>query len=475
MDIELEARIAQLLLRAARRRKLVPYGSFHAIFPPNLPLNRRYTALEKATSSICDPRLADYGALLSTDSGLPGPDFYARFKRVHAERYYAVLGADRTRKLKLVEKQQFAREAREQVYRHARAAVADAPEDSPEDVPRQTEAGAGGFSARPVCNTLLGVALVAGGLLGTPGAEAQEFSLFGGGSRASDANTYSWAFNYQEGLGQYFAGSFSWLNEGHIPDHHRDGQLLQLWGRIPVGNPKFVLQAGIGPYRYFDTTTAGQGGSYSDTHGWGVVYSVRAAYYASNRWITQLQLNRVHVQRGPDATSVMFGVGYQLDAPDTPGPRDRAAGSATKVTNNEVAVYLGKTIVNSTSSPSALGGAIEYRRGLAKYLDVTLGYLHEGSSKLARRDGVTSQLWATRAFLNDKVTLAAGAGVYYAINENENSESPGPGAGKVSGLVTIAGSYRFTQRWDARLEWNRVVTCYDRDTDVIFAGAGYRF
>ena len=68
-----------------------------------------------------------------------------------------------------------------------------------------------------------------------------------------------------------------------------------------------------------------------------------------------------------------------------------------------------------------------------------------------------------------------GAGVYYAINENEHSESPGPGAGKVSGLVTIAGSYRFTQRWDARLEWNRVVTRYDRDTDVIFAGAGYRF
>jgi hypothetical protein len=158
MDIELEARIAQLLLRAARRRKLVPYGSFHAIFSPDLPLNRRYTALEKATSSICDLQLADYGALLCTDSGLPGPDFYARFKRMHAERYYAVLGADRTRKLKLVEKQQFAREAREQVYQHARAAQAD----SPEDVPRQTEAGAAGFSARPVCNTLLGVALVAG-------------------------------------------------------------------------------------------------------------------------------------------------------------------------------------------------------------------------------------------------------------------------------------------------------------------------
>ncbi|WP_168791281.1 hypothetical protein [Paraburkholderia aromaticivorans] len=304
---------------------------------------------------------------------------------------------------------------------------------------------------------------------------AQEFSLFGGGSRASSINTYTWAFNYQEGLGQYFAASFTWLNEGHIPDHHRDGQMIQLWARIPVGSPQFVLQAGVGPYRYFDTTTAEQGGSYSNTHGWGVVYSVRAAYYASNRWITQLQLNRVHVQRGPDSSGVMFGVGYQLDAPGSPGPRDWASGSTHKVTDNEVAVYLGKTIVNSTSSPSALGGAIEYRRGLAKYLDVTVGYLHEGSSKAARRDGLTSQLWATRAFLDDKVSLAVGLGAYYAINENENSATPGPGAGKFSGLVTIAGSYRLTDHWNARLEWNRVVTRYDRDSDVIFGGVGYRW
>jgi hypothetical protein len=102
-------------------------------------------------------------------------------------------------------------------------------------------------------------------LAGSNGAHAQEFSLFGGGSRAGNTNTYTWAINYQEGLGQYFAASFTWLNEGHIPDHHRDGQMIQLWGRIPVGNPQFVLQAGVGPYRYFDTTTAVQGGSYSDT------------------------------------------------------------------------------------------------------------------------------------------------------------------------------------------------------------------
>ncbi|MDR6490481.1 hypothetical protein J2797_000357 [Paraburkholderia terricola] len=310
---------------------------------------------------------------------------------------------------------------------------------------------------------------------------AQEFSLFGGGSRAGSTNTYTWALNYQEGLGRYFAASFTWLNEGHIPGHHRDGQTIQLWGRIPVGSPRFVLQAGIGPYRYFDTTTAEQGGNYADTHGWGVVYSVRAAYYASNRWITQLQLNRVHVQRGPDSAGVMMGVGYQLDAPATPGPRERASDgasdSAHPVTHNEVAVYLGQTIINSSDSPTALGGAIEYRRGLAKYLDVTVGYLHEGSSRETRRDGMTSQLWATRAFFDDKVTLAAGLGVYYAINGNANEHSldSGSGAGTFSGLVTVAGAYRLTDHWEARLAWSRVLTRYDRDSDVIFGGVGYRW
>jgi hypothetical protein len=329
------------------------------------------------------------------------------------------------------------------------------------------------FAVPRIRNTAIVAALL--WLTTTMQAHAQEFSLLGGGSRANSINTYTWAFSYQEGLGKTFATSFTWLNEGHIPDHHRDGQLIQFWARVPVGSPQFVLQAGLGPYRYFDTTTAEQGGSYANVHGWGMVYSVRASWYASNRWVTQLQVNRVQVPRGPDSTGVMFGVGYQMDAPDTPGPRDWAANSPKKTASNEVALYVGKTIVNSTSSPDAFGGAIEYRRSLTDNVDWTVGYLHEGGTRIARRDGVTSQLWLTRAFFNDKVTLGVGAGAYYAINENENSTLPGPGAGKFSGIVTIAGSYRFSPKWAARVEWNRVVTRYDRDTDVILSGIGYRW
>jgi hypothetical protein len=306
---------------------------------------------------------------------------------------------------------------------------------------------------------------------------AQELSLMGGVSRGIGEHTYSWAGSYEEGLGEYFAASFTWLNEGHVANHHRDGNLIQGWARLPLANRRFVLSAGVGPYRYFDTSTDSDGGSYSDLHGWGVVYSVRAQYYMANRWIAQLQLNRVQVQRGPNTSAAMLGVAYQLDAPDTPGPRDWAPDRTTRVTTNEVTAFLGQTIVNSTGSETSLATALDYRRGLMKYMDVTVGYLHEGNSDLVRRDGLTTQLWATRAFFSDRLTLGVGAGVYIALNQRSNTDVTGDNDtdDRFAGIVSMSAAYRFGEHWTTRVTWNRIVTRYNRDTDVILAGVGYRF
>ncbi len=236
-----------------------------------------------------------------------------------------------------------------------------------------------------------------------------------------------------------------------------------------------MISAGVGPYRYFDTVAATEGRGYSNSHGWGMLMSVRAAYYTSHRWLAQLQVNRTQVFSGPNTTSLMFGIGYQLDAPDTPGPRDRAAGRAGRVTANEVTAMLGETILNSRRSPTALGGSLEYRRGIAKYVDWTATYLYEGAKQSVRRNGIASQVWLTRAFLDDKIALSAGAGAYLTLNERDIRGRPGEGDGRVSGIVSISASYRFDDRWLARVTWNRVVTRYDRDTDVIQAGLGYRF
>lgn len=75
----------------------------------------------------------------------------------------------------------------------------------------------------------------------------------------------------------------------------------------------------------------------------------------------------------------------------------------------------GTTILNSLDSESNIAESIEYWRGVWRYVDVTATYLHEGGHVQSRRDGVAAQLWATRAFFNDKLTLAVGAGPYLSI------------------------------------------------------------
>lgn len=320
------------------------------------------------------------------------------------------------------------------------------------------------------------VLLTVGGLdLSSSLAMAQEFSLLGGPLVSDGANSYSWGASYREGLGRYAAWSFSWENEGHIPDHHRDGPALQVWGRLPLWNDRFELSAGVGPYRYFDTTAAQAGGDYSNTHGWGALWSVHAAWYLDRRWIAQMQLNHIQAFGGRDTTALLFGVGYELEGNDEPGPRQWPIPRTTNVTKNEVTAMVGETILNSNGSESAVAESLEYRRGLWRYVDMTVSYIHEGGHIQSRRDGAAVQLWSTRAFFDDRLTLSAGIGPYVAITQNDDLPQNRTGDGRISGLVSVSASYRLGQRWLTRVTWNRVVTRYDRDTDLIEAGVGLRF
>ena len=303
---------------------------------------------------------------------------------------------------------------------------------------------------------------------------AQEFGLYGGMSSTPGSHSYGWAIDYMEGVGEHVAGSIGWINEGHMPGHHRDGQVAQIWARLPLIDRRFVFALGAGPYRYFGTENAQQGQGYSNTHGWGVLFSARVTWYSSRRWTTSLQLNRVQVASGPATTAVMLGVGYQLDAPETPGPRTAPVIRTHDVTQNEIALLAGQTVLNSLESQTAVAEAVEYRRGLTRFLDATVGYLHEGSGTAARRDGVTAQLWLTRAFFDERLTLGVGAGVYAAVHHSDDPVNPS-GDGILSGIVSLSGSYRLTARWSARLTWNRVMTRYSRDTDVMLGGVAYRF
>ena len=92
MDIDRSRDIAAMLLRAARRKRLVTYQELHALFDRDEPLHSRYRALEEAARSLSDCASLDYGCLMSLDNGLPGDDFFNRFRHGRPREYEKVMG-----------------------------------------------------------------------------------------------------------------------------------------------------------------------------------------------------------------------------------------------------------------------------------------------------------------------------------------------------------------------------------------------
>jgi hypothetical protein len=124
---------------------------------------------------------------------------------------------------------------------------------------------------------------------------AQELYLLGGsiGDTASGDRSYTWSLEYMQALGEYTAFSVSWLNEGHLPNNHRDGPTMQLWAHTKPIDKQFVLAAGVGPYYFYDTELAKQGRGFSDTHGVGGVFSLAGFWYTESPWVIQLRSNLV--------------------------------------------------------------------------------------------------------------------------------------------------------------------------------------
>ena len=321
-------------------------------------------------------------------------------------------------------------------------------------------------------------ALVLGAVVWLAPAQAQEVLALGGLQRTDEGGetSYGYTYSYQHNLAENWFASFSYLNEGHVTNHHRDGHSVQLWWRYPFGDRHFNVAIGAGPYRYFDTTDRNNDGNSDNRHGWGVLASVAATWYINGGpWMVQARYNRAQTPSSIKTNTLLLGVGYQLDRGSQGGPVVPPPSRTDNVTHNEITVFLGETIVNTFGSETSVAKAVEYRRGLARYVSGTVSYINEGENSALRRNGVAAQLWLERAFFHDAMTLGVGAGPYYAIDLSERGRTAPESTSRWSGLLTMSASYRFSPHWLGRVSWNRTVTGYDRDTDIFMAGVGYRF
>jgi len=181
---------------------------------------------------------------------------------------------------------------------------------------------------------------------------AQEFYFLGGVTRdiASDEHSYAWMLEYQQAWSEHTAVSIAWLNEGHVPGHHRDGLSVQFWGHIDLVPQHLSIAAGIGPYSYFDTAIAETGGSYSDDHGWGSITSVAANWNTSDRWQIQLRAQHIETDTDFDSTQILLGVGYRLMPVNSAESLRTTTWEDNIRRPNEFTLFFGYTIVNSDES-----------------------------------------------------------------------------------------------------------------------------
>jgi len=308
--------------------------------------------------------------------------------------------------------------------------------------------------------------------LPAPDAFAQDLSLLFGRLTAESAEeSYSWQGEYRHRLGEHAAVSFSWLNEGHIEDHHRDGPTVQFWGRTALG--PVTLMAGIGPYLWFDTARAAAGASYDNDHGWGALGTVAASWRFAGPWLLDLRVNHVLAEGGFETTAVLAGVGYQLDYRETGEPPASARSGTGAATRNELTLLVGQTVVNSFNNESNAAVSLEYRRRVTPHLEASIAWLDEGDTRLIRRNGIVAQGWLVGDYLDQRLSLGAGLGPYIAIDKQHSPELGDTDT--VSAMISVSAAYRFAEHWLGRVTWHRVATGYSRDTDVFLLGLGYHF
>jgi hypothetical protein len=305
----------------------------------------------------------------------------------------------------------------------------------------------------------------------------QELMFLKGTTRSLQTHdsTFAWMLEYQQGINEHQAFSFAYVNEGHLPFHHRDGNAAQLWERAILLDGRLALAGGLGAYYFYDTAGISGTDGYLNRHGFGAIGSLAATWYFPNRVLAQARANWISIAGHRNNFSALFGIGYQLSAPESPGPRSRPPFQPDWTTDKEIVVHVGSTIVNSFHSELSPAIGLEFRQGLGRYTDLSATWLYEGRNQVIRRNGLAVELWKVRTFFSDHLALGAGAGAYLNIDYRRQPREDEQGSGHLDGIVSLRIAGRWGKHWEAPITWHRIVTGYNRDTDLFMFGLGYRY
>ena len=191
-------------------------------------------------------------------------------------------------------------------------------------------------------------------------------------------------------------------------------------------------------------------------------------------------MNHIYVPKNLDTNTYVLGVGYHLweeqpEEPVKPGEAPVSDEPERMITGDEITLFIGQTIVNSYQDQKGIAGEIEFRKGIAEHIDLTLSWLNAGDVQVNRRNGLGMQLWLVDKYFDSRFPIGIGAGPVYFLDRRKNPAGTQRKTTDLAGLVTLTAAYRFSENWFARFHWDRVFTSNNTDADLFLAGIGYSF
>jgi hypothetical protein len=321
-----------------------------------------------------------------------------------------------------------------------------------------------------------GLALACAWLL-TGRAGAEDLSLVAGALETNDrtSGTYAWGLEYRQQLLTHLDASFGYLNEGHVPNNHRDGAMLQLWADTGPWRRRLSFSLGVGPYIYFDTQQEINYQGYRNEHGVAVIATARMRYALSRDWFTLLDFSQI-AGVSPATRSVTLGVGYSLDNFFAALTDAGVAGppADTAVVPNELGVFSGETTLNNLRSNKSTDYGVEYRYRATRHLEFSGSFLEESNGAFKRHGGLTGEAWLVQDFFSERQFMAGiGLGPYVALSSYNTSD--GRSGASVVGMASMTLGWRFTRSLLVRAVWHRGFTGDDQDRDIITLGLALRF
>jgi hypothetical protein len=314
--------------------------------------------------------------------------------------------------------------------------------------------------------------------LATAPAGAEEFTVLAGNTYTDDspsASSYAWGLEYRQHLLAHLDATLSYLNEGHIPDHHRDGGALQLWGTTSFWHGRLELALGAGPYVYCDTQFEPAPDGYRDYHSVGALITGSLSYGLWGNWFARLEVSQVVAPGNVSTRTVMLGVGYRLQSVIEQLNRSWEDGqpATTPDAANEFGVFYGQTIVNGAHADASSAFGVEYRRRILQHLELSASLIDDGDGLDGHHLGATGEAWLVQNFMSGRLTMGVGAGAYYSFESYQTIYHTA--AASTVGLASMTVAWRFARALDLRLIWHRGFTEDDQDRDIVTAGLGWKF